>query len=263
MAILFIVLKIIGIVLLVILSLILIVLFFPVRYKASIQLDELEDKTFDIEKIKKATQMECGISWLLHLIKILATLKEGIFSFGFFLLGIKVHKKKKKETCLDEAENTEDALAATEVKIEKKAKDKKKKKAKKDTPGKKEITSGVIGSIIVFWNMLQDENNKELMCLVLDELKYLCKHFGPRKMTGYLDFSTGRPDYTGLVVGVISWFPISYSKGLKLTPDFISEDFYAHGKIKISGHIRAVHFIPTGIHLLKNKTIRQLLKSRR
>ncbi|SFP93124.1 hypothetical protein SAMN02910358_00137 [Lachnospiraceae bacterium XBB1006] len=112
-------------------------------------------------------------------------------------------------------------------------------------------------------SQLQDPKNKEVLKAIIDQTKYLCHHYGPRKGKACINYNLADPSYTGLATGFISCFPLSYKKGVLLTPDFVSEEGYVFGYCKIRGHIRMIHTIRCAFQLLKIRRIRQLLKARR
>ncbi len=124
------VLKIIGIVLLwilaIVLFLILLVLFVPVRYKADVNIPETElDKGFDVEKM----HIKAGFSWLLHLLSGGIDFPENK-EFTVRVFGIKVFprkskgkkdKDKKKEQLSEEKDKTENTELISEETEEQKS----------------------------------------------------------------------------------------------------------------------------------------------
>lgn len=236
MTILFMILKIIGIILLVVLGilllLILTVLFAPVRYKGQGRLQE----DLDPEVMFNAT-------YLLSLISVRITYRNqnpsGVLRILFLKKGLFGEKQNKEED--RHAESS-----------------KKKTENRSKSTREKKNPAGFLMAIPAMIGELQKEENKEAFHLCIQQLKYLCRHFGPHKIKGNLRFCLGDPCYTGLALGAISMFPVLYKNEFHISPDFESEQIYANGMVSFSGHIRFVHGLVCFIRLWKNKTIRRL-----
>lgn len=107
-------------------------------------------------------------------------------------------------------------------------------------------------------SIISEETNRNAVTALFQELKYLMKHYAPRKASGELLFGTDDPATTGEILGIISLIPFWYRYKISVIPDFTTEELYAKGHISVKGHMRNVHILLSGIRLIKNKDIRKL-----
>ncbi|MGN0350505.1 MAG: DUF2953 domain-containing protein [Roseburia sp.] len=278
------ILKVIGIILVSVLGLailfILLALFLPVSYS--------------VLGISEEDVMVKGkIYWLFHLITFHFLYKKNEFSSEVRIFGIRLKKKKPdltdvydeyeieediEEQTIDNVENdveekiTDDAEEKTSNDIENEFRNEKKLSFwNKILEKGKRITQSISHFFEAFqtirkngkeWiSLLTKEENKATMFGVLGELKYLLKHFGIRRIRSDLVFSTGDPALTGQVLGGLCLLPFLYQKGVHVCPDFETDEFYIKGELEVSGHLRMVHILRSGIHLWKDKNLRELIKS--
>lgn len=85
--------------------------------------------------------------------------------------------------------------------------------------------------------ILTDKQNHAAVKHLKDELVYLVKILLPKKSRLNGSFSTGSPDTTGQLFGFLACFPIMYSPGWALQPDFQAEKAYFKGMFKGKGRI--------------------------
>lgn len=107
---------------------------------------------------------------------------------------------------------------------------------------------------------LVDEMNQFVFMQVIGELKYLLGHFKFRRLETDLRFATGDPATTGQALGVLCMVPVLYQYQVSIVPDFDSEEFYVKGTFEIKGRIRGVHAVISLLRLIKQKEVRNLLK---
>ena len=107
---------------------------------------------------------------------------------------------------------------------------------------------------------LTDEGNQRALGHVLSELRYLLRHFGPRRVRADLGFSLGEPAGTGYVTAALAVCPFSYGKDCRILPDFEADQFYLRGWMEVSGHVRAVHALLILLRLLLDRNIRKIIK---
>lgn len=107
-------------------------------------------------------------------------------------------------------------------------------------------------------SMINEEGNRRAVRLLLSEIRYLLKHYGPQTMRGHLEYATGDPANTGLVTGALSLCTFVYGKKMEVIPDFESETFYIRGNTCLIGHIRLVHLLKSIIVLFFDKDIRRI-----
>lgn len=107
---------------------------------------------------------------------------------------------------------------------------------------------------------LTDERNQRALTHVLQESRYLLRHFRPRQICADADFSLGDPANTGYATAALSVFPVIYGKKCFIYPDFETETFYLKGWIEVHGHVRVIHAVCSGLRLFFDKDIRAIIK---
>lgn len=108
--------------------------------------------------------------------------------------------------------------------------------------------------------LISEETNKNAAAHIFQELKFLLRHYSPRKASGELSFGMEDPAQTGQILGVISFFPFWTKYKVQLMPDFQAEEFYVKGSVRMKGHVRFWHFLLSGIRLIKDKNTRALME---
>ncbi len=107
--------------------------------------------------------------------------------------------------------------------------------------------------------LVLEETNQKAFLHLWKELKVLLKHFAPRKASGDVEFCMGDPAQTGKILGAASLIPFWAKYQVAVTPDFMAESFYVRGSLFLKGHIRAWHFVPSFVRLIKDKNIHRLI----
>ena len=108
--------------------------------------------------------------------------------------------------------------------------------------------------------MILDETKKSAIIKIWRELKYLIRHYTPRKAWGELSFGMSDPARTGQILGALSVLPFWARYKISIYPDFQTETFFAEGWLKMKGHIRLWHLLVSVIRLIKDKDIRLSLE---
>ena len=106
--------------------------------------------------------------------------------------------------------------------------------------------------------ILTDEQNHEAVKRLKDEVVYLVKIFLPKKSKIDAVFSTGSPDTTGQLFGVLACFPAMYQKDWRLTPDFQSDDAYFKGTFWGRGWIALYQIVGIVLRIIFDKNCRRL-----
>lgn len=109
-------------------------------------------------------------------------------------------------------------------------------------------------------DVLTDEHNRNSVSVVWREIKYLLKHSRFRKINTELNFALWEPSATGQALGVLAMFPAVYQYDVGIYPDFEADKAYMEGTFFVKGHIRLIHVLISGIRLLKERDIRNLIK---
>lgn len=108
--------------------------------------------------------------------------------------------------------------------------------------------------------IVTDTKNQYAVRRLWEELLYLLKHFGFRKIHTELTFALADPALTGQVLGVLCMMPFLYQYDFHIFPDFESESYYIRGSYDVKGRIRFIFLLVTAIRLLVDKDIRSFLK---
>ncbi|MDO5345604.1 MAG: hypothetical protein Q4E91_07655, partial [Lachnospiraceae bacterium] len=93
---------------------------------------------------------------------------------------------------------------------------------------------------------------------LLWRLKYLWKHFGPRRLSGWLRFGTGAPDKTGQLAGLLYLILPASAEDFEVRPDFTEPVLEAD--LVIKGHIRACHLLRMAFGLWRDKELRKMIR---
>ena len=274
----FTILKVIGIILLVVLALILTallcVLFVPVKYRAV--------GSFENTDIRA----KAHVSWLFHLFALhieYADETDGYIRLAFVKRKLfddadsdyendEKAAEASDDDVMDEAaktetedkvsENTGDEpkISADEnqhIKQQTKLTHKKtyKKPHKKQFKEKSEKIKTGIGKLKREYG---DERNKAAFSHLKKELFIILKRICPRRLKLTMVYSTGSPDTTGILLGILACFPVGYTNRWRITPDFESEKPYAKGSFDIKGHVIVISILAATLRILFDKNCRRL-----
>lgn len=132
---------------------------------------------------------------------------------------------------------------------------KKKKRTKKESGGK-----DIHGALERLKAEFTDEGNRRALSHVIKEIRYLLRHFGPRRVRADVSFSLGDPANTGYVTAALSICPFSYGRDCSICPDFVTEQWYLRGWMDVRGHARIVHLLISGLRLLFDRDIRNIIR---
>ena len=106
--------------------------------------------------------------------------------------------------------------------------------------------------------MLEKYEVKAVTRDVLEDLKYIVKHYGPRTAKGFLHFGTGDPAMTGKLTGLLYMVLPAQAGDMEIQPEFTEAVFEAD--LTIKGRVRIVHGIPVAYRLLRKKRLLRLVK---
>ncbi len=283
------ILKIIGVILLVLLclavGLVLLLLFVPIRYEAEIA---------SAEKVS----VKAKITWLLRFIRLYLNYRDGLSMklwVLFFSVPFGKREKKKDDTetfastepaktvevpkrmennnhakTTESTDSTETAehLESTEEHLESVTKRETEKPKKENWILRiKRIFASILDKIKHIGKtiestktFLEDSHNKAAFSHIKDEVFLLLKHICPKKLKVDMSYSTGSPDTTAEVFGILAMFPIGYQNRWEIYPDFEVDSFYARGTIDIKGKIYIYQILFAALRLVLDKNCRRLLK---
>lgn len=124
---------------------------------------------------------------------------------------------------------------------------------------KKRMISNISDTLRKIKDTLSDERNKAAFSHVKRELVHILKGIMPRRLSLHLDYSTGSPDTTAYVFGVLAMFPIGYRNRWQIHPLFEREEFYLDGDADLAGTIFLCVPIFALIRLFADKNCRHLI----
>lgn len=269
------ILKIIGIVLLVILGIMLfllaVLLFVPVRYSVKGTVDN-------------NITAEGKISWLCSIFRYDFTFQEQELNGEVRIFGFRP-KKKERVSEEDKSEKNPIKPEQDQEVDSHKGKQNRKSSDKNSQPSKKNIfvrmwdkiksflkkiknffigiqkrLTGFKEFVVKVKEIVTDTKNQYAVRRLWEELLYLLKHFGFRKIHTELTFALADPALTGQVLGVLCMMPFLYQYDFHIFPDFESESFYIRGSYDVKGRIQLIFLLVTAIRLLADKDIRSFLK---
>jgi hypothetical protein len=108
--------------------------------------------------------------------------------------------------------------------------------------------------------MLEDPVNKDAINHLKRAVIGLLKCIMPSKLKLKLSYSTGSPDTTAQVFGMLAMFPIGYTNRWMIRPDFEADSAYADGDMDIRGHVLSVRVLVLLLGVLFDKKCRRLYR---
>ena len=277
-----------GIVLGLLLLAILLILFCPVRYRASGTKEQ-----DDWKKIRGEGQ----ISWLFHGVVLRAVWAEGNLQTSFRLFGIPVDKilnrRKKVKDYAGSEEIPEKPVNAESEKMISSPLDSQPqdapekpqretdsdKKEKKISPVRKLLsgiqskrkriwdrihhiraTLGRVGTQITWWrDFLEHPKVQAGISLVWTNAKFLIRHVLPTRMDGEITFSTEDPSITGAILAVLGMTIPFHKNCVGVRPLFSGEN-YCQGNVRIKGRIYGIVFVRAAVSIYFNKNIKYVIR---
>ncbi|MCM1105792.1 MAG: hypothetical protein NC355_02500 [Blautia sp.] len=123
-----------------------------------------------------------------------------------------------------------------------------------------DIAKRLLAAFAGIKELVQDEHNQAAVSFLARKLYQLLKKIVPKKFMLKLIYSTGAPDTTGELLGVLAMFPVGYKNRWQVTPDFTADNFYAEADFDLRGRIFFYQILGTGISVFRNKDCRDLYK---
>ena len=87
--------------------------------------------------------------------------------------------------------------------------------------------------------------------------RYLLRHYGPRKIEGWLKLGTGEPDQTAQACGLVYFLLPAAGEEFEVKPDFSGR--VLEGDIRLKGHIRSCCLVKVAFLLWRDKEFRKML----
>ena len=221
-----------GIIVLVLLGILLfitlIVLFVPVRYK-------IFGKVSEEDVYIKGTA-----SWFLHFVRAYIIYKDN-------LLNVEVKILWKQISFTNDNNNSNET-----------SKEKDTKKSQKFFHRIKEKVILIKKKATQIKKIIQDEKNKKAFGHLKEEFYYMINILLPKNSCLKGRFSTGSPDTTGQLFGVICCFPIMLQDNWILNPDFEADKTYFIGEFQGKGRIYFFQLIGIILRIIFDKNCRRL-----
>ncbi len=108
--------------------------------------------------------------------------------------------------------------------------------------------------------MLDDERNHAAITFLKQQLVVLVHRIRPKKIRADLQFSAGKPDATGELVGLCALFPFTMQKGVVLAPDFTADAAYVQGDAELRGSIYLIGIVIIALRIFLNKDCRRMYR---
>lgn len=106
--------------------------------------------------------------------------------------------------------------------------------------------------------LISDEANQSAFKIIGEKLFQLLKILTPRKLELKLDYSTGSPDTTGQLLGILALFPMGYQNRWNITPDFTADENYAEADFDIRGHVYGIQIFKSVLGIVLDKNCQKL-----
>ncbi|WP_207645504.1 DUF2953 domain-containing protein [Marvinbryantia formatexigens] len=103
-----------------------------------------------------------------------------------------------------------------------------------------------------------DVHTQEALQHVKKEIRYLLRHYFPKKIEGNVLFGLDDPADTGQLLGILSILQVAAGNRIIVEADFTKP--VLEGRIFLKGHIRACHMVKTVLALLLDKHVRITIK---
>lgn len=106
--------------------------------------------------------------------------------------------------------------------------------------------------------LYMDPRNKLAFTKLKQSVAKFFRVLHPKKFQLKLKFSTGSPDTTGQLLGVIAMFPIGYRNGWNIVPDFTADAFYAYAEFDVRGRVLGISLIKLACSIILDKNCKRL-----
>lgn len=254
MNILFIILKILGILLLVILFFVLLLLVHPLFYKVKAE-------------VESEISIKGHIWWLFQILRLEFEIEEDKKEIYLRIFGFRKKLLSESEDLQEDVASEETAVTLQEEESMGQAESEDRQefsfKQENQKSGKTRLKCKWIEFNKFFETLKReftDMRNRMAVSHIWKEFKYLLSHLKPKYVKGDISFSTGDPAATGEVTGMLSLLPVIYQYDARIYPDFLSEDIYIRGTLAFKGQIALWHISCCLIRLIRDKNMKRLVQ---
>lgn len=113
----------------------------------------------------------------------------------------------------------------------------------------------VAGRIRRLW---ENEGNRQALRFLGGRLFLLLRKLAPKKLALDMAYSTGSPDTTGELLGILALFPVAYTQRWNIKPDFTADSFYVDARFDIRGRVFVFQVLGIALSVLLDKNCRKL-----
>ena len=106
--------------------------------------------------------------------------------------------------------------------------------------------------------LYMDPRNKLAFTKLKQSAVKLFRVLHSKKFRLQLKYSTGSPDTTGQLLGVIAMFPIGYRNGWNIVPDFTADAFYVDAEFDVRGRVLGISLIKLACSIILDKNFKRL-----
>lgn len=117
----------------------------------------------------------------------------------------------------------------------------------------------VRSKVVLLWKFITSDENRPGMKEIFQSVKKIMKSIAPRKIVADVHFGTGDPCSTGQALGAISLIHMPFANQIRIQPDF--EEKVLEGEAMVAGRIQIFSMIRIAFHLYRNKQFKRLLKN--
>ena len=106
--------------------------------------------------------------------------------------------------------------------------------------------------------LLTNERYKSAFTKLKTSVWQLLKILMPYRLKLNLEYSTGSPDTTAQLLGILTMFPIGYQNRWNVHPDFTADNAYAEAEFDVKGRILGFSLLKLILGLVLDKDCRKL-----
>ena len=106
--------------------------------------------------------------------------------------------------------------------------------------------------------LLTNESHKCAFTKLKTSVWQLLKILMPYRLKLNLEYSTGSPDTTAQLLGILTMFPIGYQNRWNVHPDFTADNAYAEAEFDVKGRILGFSLLKLILGLVLDKDCRKL-----
>ena len=106
--------------------------------------------------------------------------------------------------------------------------------------------------------LLTNESHKIAFAKLKTSVWQLLKILMPYRLKLNLEYSTGSPDTTAQLLGILTMFPIGYQNRWNVHPDFTADNAYAEAEFDVKGRILGFSLLKLILGLVLDKDCRKL-----